>query len=199
MKLIIVRHGETIENRDKITQGQTHGRLSKTGILQSKKLAKRLVNEPIDLVYCSDLRRCKQTLKPLLKIRKLKVTYTKLLRERDKGIFNGQPEKAIKEWRKENPDAPIPGGETQEDLIKRTKEFIDELLHKSSYKNILIVTHGGPKQVLLWILCGRNTEHLAIIDQGSPNTGITILSFQGKDKKYLLDEIHSIKHLDGLK
>ena len=45
MKLILVRHGETEENKLKIFQGHTHGVLSSTGIEQAKKLAFRLKDE----------------------------------------------------------------------------------------------------------------------------------------------------------
>ena len=60
MKIIIVRHGETVGNNLGITQGQNHGKLSKLGLKQVEKLANYLKNEKIDSVYCSDLNRCKE-------------------------------------------------------------------------------------------------------------------------------------------
>ena len=35
MKLLIVRHGETVENLQRICQGQSHGTLSEKGIKQA--------------------------------------------------------------------------------------------------------------------------------------------------------------------
>ena len=83
MRLLIARHGETIQNAKKIIQGHTHGQLSILGKKQVKKLTKRLAKERIDIIYCSDLKRCKQTIKPLLKIKKVPIIYTKELRERE--------------------------------------------------------------------------------------------------------------------
>ena len=48
MKLILTRHGETIENKKGILQGQKIGTLSKKGIKQAKKLALRLKGKKID-------------------------------------------------------------------------------------------------------------------------------------------------------
>ncbi|MBW2970484.1 histidine phosphatase family protein, partial [Candidatus Woesearchaeota archaeon] len=53
MKLIIVRHGQTIENAKKICQGQSLGTLSEKGIKQAKKIGERLKNEKIDKIYVS--------------------------------------------------------------------------------------------------------------------------------------------------
>ena len=61
MRLIMVRHGETEENRDSITQGQTPGHLTKLGKSQAKKLGERLASDNFDIIYCSDLLRCKDT------------------------------------------------------------------------------------------------------------------------------------------
>ena len=48
MKLILIRHGLTLDNEKGIFQGQTHGELSEVGKKQSSKLAVRLKNEKID-------------------------------------------------------------------------------------------------------------------------------------------------------
>ena len=45
MKLIITRHGETIENTEGIIQGHLHGTLSKLGKEQARKVAERLKKE----------------------------------------------------------------------------------------------------------------------------------------------------------
>ena len=67
MKLIITRHGETIENAKRICQGHLGGNLSKKGKLQAKKLAERLKNEKLDVIYSSDLKRTKDTTKEIKK------------------------------------------------------------------------------------------------------------------------------------
>src|SRR3989338_6937789 len=91
MKLIIVRHGETEENAEGIHQGQRHGKLSNVGIEQTKKLGTRLKDEKFDIVYCSDLQRCKDTAKEIMKFHSsIPVHYTKEIRERRMGEFEGR-------------------------------------------------------------------------------------------------------------
>jgi len=61
MKLIIVRHGETEENKKGIVMGHLPGKLSQEGINQIKKVALRLKDEKIDFIYSSDLTRASDT------------------------------------------------------------------------------------------------------------------------------------------
>ncbi|MEJ2267962.1 MAG: histidine phosphatase family protein [Nanoarchaeota archaeon] len=67
MKLIIVRHGETEENLKKIWQGHLQGKLTKKGIEQAKKLANRLKDEKLDVIFSSDLDRASDTAKEIAK------------------------------------------------------------------------------------------------------------------------------------
>jgi len=60
-KIIFVRHGQTLWNELGKYQGHTDVPLSKTGIEQAYKVAKRLKQEKVDAIYCSDLKRAKQT------------------------------------------------------------------------------------------------------------------------------------------
>ncbi|MDP4039570.1 MAG: histidine phosphatase family protein [Candidatus Pacearchaeota archaeon] len=192
MKLIIVRHGETIENKKGILQGQSHGKLNKLGKKQSKKLAERLANEKIDAIYCSDLRRCKETLEPLLKIKKQNVFYTPLLREIKRGVFEGKPNSEYKRWLKSHPNQTAKGMETKEKIDKRILKFINQEL--TSHKNnvVLIVTHGTTKKVILNRLLGNKNK---LIEKTSPNTGITIVNIL-ENKKAVVEELHYTRHLE---
>ena len=42
--LLLVRHGETVDNVNQILQGQTQGELNETGVEQAEKLARKLSN-----------------------------------------------------------------------------------------------------------------------------------------------------------
>ena len=65
--LYLVRHGETVDNANKIMQGQTPGELNEQGIKQAEDLAERLKDDPIDAFVSSDLQRSIHTCKlPLM-------------------------------------------------------------------------------------------------------------------------------------
>ena len=98
MRIYIVRHGETKENKERIFQGHLPGDLSKKGIKESQKLKDYFKKITLDHIFCSDLKRAKDTLKEILKFHpQVPVTYTKILREKDYGIFSGTPRKKIEE------------------------------------------------------------------------------------------------------
>ena len=70
MKLITVRHGKTKANEMGLSQGHLNtevANLNEEGITQAKKVAKRLKNEKIDIIYSSDLKRAKNTAKEIAK------------------------------------------------------------------------------------------------------------------------------------
>ncbi len=68
-RLLLVRHGETVDNVNKIMQGQTHGRLTLNGIEQAHELGRQLRGEHIDVFLSSDLARAVETLEIIKKER----------------------------------------------------------------------------------------------------------------------------------
>lgn len=200
MRLVIVRHGETIDNLTNTIQGQSHGQLSDLGKEQAKKLAQRLKNEEIDFIYCSDLKRTKDTLIPLLEFHKnTPVVYEPLLRERGFGIFDGklfsELEKSLNGNEKElNNFRPV-GGENHSDVRKRVISFLQKLIinHKDN-ETILILTHAGWKTNLISHLQNTPLDELfTTLKLG--NTAVTIIDFK-KNGKHQIELINSTNHLD---
>jgi phosphoserine phosphatase len=198
MRLIIIRHGETVENKVGIVQGQTNGRLSRLGREQAERLAKRLKDEKIDIAYSSDLGRCKESLGPLLKLRKIKVNYSNLLREQGKGVFEGKKRIYFDKWRKNNPGKIPEGWESWEDVEKRVANFLKGNFDKWKGKNVLIILHGGTKQTLLKILFRNDRKYRKKLEGISPNTGITIVRLEDNGD-CVFDELYSTGHLENLK
>ena len=56
-RLLLVRHGETVDNVNQIMQGQTQGELTQKGVLQAEELAQQMRDEQIDVFVSSDLKR----------------------------------------------------------------------------------------------------------------------------------------------
>ncbi|HEV2815336.1 MAG TPA: histidine phosphatase family protein [Solirubrobacteraceae bacterium] len=59
--ILLARHGETKENRDRRFQGQKDVALNDTGREQARKLADEAANEPIAALYTSPLVRARET------------------------------------------------------------------------------------------------------------------------------------------
>ena len=91
MRLILVCHGETEENKAGILQGWLPGKLTSLGIKQAQQLAKRLKWLRINVTYSSDLARCVDTAKEILKFHpKTELFLDKRIRERNLGEFQGR-------------------------------------------------------------------------------------------------------------
>jgi len=89
-KLIFVRHGETRYNKQGTPQGIVDSPLTKEGKKDIEKAALLLKNEKIDVIFSSDLGRCRKTSETINKYNKLKIRYSKILREREYRIFEGK-------------------------------------------------------------------------------------------------------------
>ncbi len=88
MKLILTRHGLTIENTEGRVQGQLHGTLNEKGAEQAQKLGHRFKEEPFDIIYSSDLKRAADTAKEIHKHHPtVPIVFTEKLRERDLGYL----------------------------------------------------------------------------------------------------------------
>jgi alpha-ribazole phosphatase/probable phosphoglycerate mutase len=163
--LILVRHASTNFNDKGFVQGsRTDPDLNFKGKLQAQNLSKDLLNYKIDVVYSSDMKRCKETLAPFLKLTKMNVNYTSVLRERDYGIFDGKPEKEYDVWKKEhgiknNFNISLPDGESfNKDVIPRVKVFLKSILKKESGKTILICSHNVINKAIMLILSDQKAE-----------------------------------------
>lgn len=89
-RLYLVRHGETVDNVNRIMQGQTQGMLTDNGREQAHVVAREMADKKIDAFVSSDLRRAVDTCVIIARPHGCGVVTTKLLRERDWGGFTGR-------------------------------------------------------------------------------------------------------------
>jgi len=68
MRLIFVRHGEAIKNVMETTEPDLG--LTELGHRQARRVAEVLKYAPIDVIYCSPLRRAMETIEPITKARR---------------------------------------------------------------------------------------------------------------------------------
>ena len=165
MKLTVVRHGETTHNARKILMGQRHGNLSPKGKKQVQALGKGLKNKEFDFIYCSDLKRCKDTLREISKYHKhVPVVFTKDLRERSMGIFEGKPHeelhKAFEKYKAHHWTFKPNGGESYEELKARVLRFLNYVKKNHPQDRVLLVTHGGVLRSIASILRKTSLEKL---------------------------------------
>ena len=141
--ILLVRHGETVDNARQIMQGQTQGELNEQGRRQAREVADRLKDEPVDVVLSSDLRRAVQTAEIIARPHLHAVSTTPLLRERDWGSFTGRFIPNLKGivW----PD----DIESEESLLQRARSFLIYIAATYPGKRVVAVGHGIINKAIL--------------------------------------------------
>ena len=200
MKVIITRHGETEENLQGILQGHLHGTLSKNGIEQAKKVALRLKDEKIDIIYSSDLGRSADTTKEIAKFHpNIQLIFTKELREKDFGEFTGKNLKDIylDVGKKGGKFIKSKDAETIEEMHVRAKKFIDKIITKhKQIETILFVAHYGFNKALIAVLAGKPLNYISDLSEKQHQCCINILEIDPKTRACKIDVLNSTKHLE---
>lgn len=153
-RLLLVRHGETVDNVNQIMQGQTQGELTQNGVLQAEELARQMSDDQIDVFVSSDLKRSIDTCKIIAHSHGLPVVQTPLLRERDWGGFTGRFIPDLK-------DEPWPDDiETITDLRARAQAFLDFIKEHYPEKTVLAVGHGIINKAIQAVHLGKEMREI---------------------------------------
>lgn len=158
MKILLVRHGETVANALGILQGQNPGKLNSKGIKQAEKVGKSLINKNIDLIISSDLKRSSHTADIIRQFINIPHIKDPLIREKDWGSYTGQN---IKDVDITNP--PL-DAENDKAIYSRAECFINKLKTLHTEKSLLIVGHGITNQAIMAVLQNIPLEKMKNID-----------------------------------
>ena len=196
MKVILVRHGQTEENMKRIMQGVGTGTLSDLGREQARKVAEKLKDEKIDVIYSSDLKRAINTAKEIQKFHNVDLISEEGLREQNLGCYEGGPIDDYREdvrglgdsWSDFKPE----GGESKKELLARVAEVFERITEENEDKNIVFVSHGGSLFSLMHhIKCETMNEHS---EYWHSNTGVTYLEKEGD--KWNIVKYNDTEHLE---
>jgi len=197
MRLLITRHGETIENKAGILQGHTEGTLSGLGIEQAEKLAARLKNENIDIIFSSDLGRAASTARIIAEHHPgIPLIFSRDLRERHLGEFQGKTKQQCG-WDSRNSNNKYPepeNGEKTADVYLRAERFYNHLLAEHSNNNILLVAHGFIGKVLIAVIMGKTISDIVAVES-LRNTSLSMFEIDSKNN-YSILTLDSIDHLE---
>jgi len=159
VKITYFVHGTTTDNELGIATGWNHGELSKTGIKQSVELKELIKGKKFDVVFCSDLKRAVDSARLAFSDSdSVPIIQDKRLRECNYGDLNGADAKKVNSLVLECIDKPFPKGESYEDVEKRIRSFLSDVLKNYSGKHIAIVAHRAPQLALDVILKGKTWE-----------------------------------------
>ena len=164
-RVLAVRHGETVWNVAGRMQGYLDSALDASGQDQADALGRRLVGEPIDALYVSDLGRTMETAQRITAHTGHPLVPDTRLRERNLGIFQGMSGEEASDqhpdhWRRfraRDPDHDLASGESLRQFSARVVGAVELLAARHLGGTILVVTHGGVLDCLR-----RNATGLAL-------------------------------------
>lgn len=181
-KLILVRHGHTPLNKpgeDERLRAWLDVPLDETGMQEAVDTAEKLSEYPIEAIYCSDLKRARQTAQILKRKVKARITATPELRPWNLGVFGGEKIKDILPFLNmlnERTDLAAPSGESFDQFYDRYSERLRHLLALADAAQgyVLAVTHVRNLLAATVIIQGGEKSEVPVC--GGPSTGaITVV------------------------
>ncbi len=177
-RIALVRHGQTEYNKKKIIQGQVDIPLNKTGMDQARKTARHFINEKIDLIISSPLRRAKKTAEIIageIKYQK-EILIDNAFIERDFGCADEMPISLIID---KVHSGDVSGLEHSDILEKRLMDGLINVTENNINKNIIIVSHSHSIKAILKALDPGNYSYATNLT----NCAITVLEYLNKSFK----------------
>jgi broad specificity phosphatase PhoE len=175
-KLILVRHGESSGNRDRIYATSPHDLpLTELGYRQAQEAAQRIaVLFRPELVVTSAYRRASETARIIAGALALPLEIEPNLHEREIGAHRGRAYDSFLTEPDYDPQRPWAwkpdGGESYEDVQARVAPILDRLAAAHPAKDVIVVSHGGVMLCLWAYVAGRWDEaHVP------PNCGIVVI------------------------
>lgn len=215
LTLILVRHGETLWNREGRFQGQTDVPLSPVGLEQAERVAERLAHGEwgkIDAVWSSDLARATQTAQaivqrlPMLEGQNqpLAVERTPLLRERSFGSWEGLLLRDIHERFGRHAEPPQ-DAEPPQTVYERMNEALVQMWKQAQEQagqegrttcTVIAVGHGAALKMLLVRALHAPVDVAARFRLD--NTALCVLTFHGNEARTAqgrIERINDTAHL----
>lgn len=190
MNLYIVRHGESEGNVSHRHQSPTE-RLSKNGLQQAEKLAKRFEAIPISRIISSTMTRAYQTAEAISRRKNVTIETSDLFTEiKAPTSIIGKPHTDSEarrimrkiEKRKADPDFHHSDEENYWDFIKRVEKGLRSLEQFESEDHVVLVTHGHTLRILVGLILfgiDFSPHHFELLIHKiiTANTGVTVFVY----------------------
>ncbi len=162
LELILMRHGETESNTRMAYVGRTDVPLNPRGEKQVTRAAQHFMQENLDAIYVSPLKRTMQTARAILKYQDKPLIKKPELCERDFGIWDDLSYEEIQAqypaehdaWLADWANYQIPRGESAAEVYERNCRAVDEIVAEHPDGRVLVVTHLGCIRNMLAYLLG---------------------------------------------
>lgn len=202
IRMILIRHGETLWNREGRFQGQKDIPLSEAGLRQARCLSEALRSIPIDACLSSPLSRAFDTCSLCAAPHRLAVTADPRLTEINHGRWEGMTASSVSSldgdrlrlWHSSPEEVTMPAGESLQDVRSRVQSFLNDLPARYEGKTLLAAAHDAVNKVMICCMLGISLRRFWQIKQD--NTCINVLEYSGSCWRIVL--LNSTAHMGCL-
>ena len=202
-RLIVIRHGETIDNLRGVAQGWRDSELSPRGKAQVERVAERVRDFAPDVLFCSTLPRAITTATVIGKRIGLEPIQLDDLREMNCGDWEGvsfvevrqkDPE-LFRRW-STDPHEPCPGGESYGDVRARIERALEAIRARVNGQpsTVAIVSHGTAIRLLATHLLALPLDAARHFAQ--ENAAVNVFEFRGG--RWVLRAWNDVTHCAGV-
>ncbi len=183
VRIIFIRHAESLWNPIGRYQGRLDPELSEKGHKQAQLIAKAIKKYNPTTLYSSPLKRTYQTAEYISKELNLPIIKNEDIIEIDHGDWSGLLVEEVKEkypdmfrqWLYEPHLVKFSNGESLEDVFKRVKKFLNYVKEKHENETIIAVSHTVPIRASL--TAGLNLDMDKFWIFGCDNASYSILDY----------------------
>ncbi len=203
--LLLIRHGESEANRNKVFGGQINPDLQERGVMQAEHTAKFVAeNYKVDKIYSSDLKRAYRTAEALSKLLNMEIKSEKRLREIYAGKWEGMKFDDLKKvypdeynvWLTDIGNAVCTEGETVKELGERIFGVLTEIARENDGKTVAITTHATPIRVTQSLIETGGLSEMKNI-KWVTNASVTEITYENDNWKMV--KVSMDGHLEELK
>ncbi len=172
-QIILVRHGRTPWNKDKIFRGTIDIPHDEVGEKEALLAGEWLKNETIHAAYASPLSRAMDTASAIAQHHGVSVNELPGLIDINYGDWQGVPLAEVKvkyadlyqQWETAPQTVRFPNGETLDEVRTRALAAVDEVMALHPDKTILLAAHRAVNKVLIAAFLGLDNSHFWRIGQ----------------------------------
>ena len=196
-RITLIRHGQTIWNREQRFRGQTDIALDEFGLKQAEATRHYVAARwPVVAVYASPLRRTMQTAETIAHAQGLTVQSLQGLLDINFGEWQGQQADEVaqhypdlyRDWLDTPHTVRLPGGEALDDVRSRVVAALENVIARHPAQAVALVSHTVVNRVLLCAVLGLDNDHLWRLGQDTCAVNVFIVAENGTKTLVLLND-----------
>ena len=203
-RIVLIRHGQTIWNREVRFRGRADVELDKFGRRQAEATGRYVAARwPAVAVYASPVPRAMQTAEAVARAQGLTAQPFEGLLDINFGEWQGhlaedmaqQHPQLYQTWWKAPHKMHFPGGEGLDDVRSRITAGLDQVVARHLGQTVALVSHTVANRVLLCAVLGLGNEHFWRLGQDTCAVNVFDVGEDGTYTIVLLNDTSHLQHL----